>query len=286
VSINYDNQVKSAGTAFDNQMWEIIDDTGQVLFIPNIMNITDPTLVDILAWQFHVDFYDPTRDLEFRKGLVQMSISWHRRKGTVSLVQEVVDTFWPGIAFIEEWFQYKFPFPPNYPHINADEFLVTFVPQDVNTAQDKFLIHNNATNGQAIFFQKGDPANTLPAPIVEGTTYYLVNVSASQGQIAATVGGAPINITTSGTGTNEIWAKADDTGTWHDRYRFRVIINEGVDPDTVTQVEELINRYKPVSRWLEGVVRSRASLMVAYVAGIMQQFIYRVSHAPPIRGED
>jgi len=61
-SIQYDRQVQSGCSAFDNQMYEIIDDTGQVVMIPNIMNLTDEKLVDVLAWQFHVDFYDPTKD--------------------------------------------------------------------------------------------------------------------------------------------------------------------------------------------------------------------------------
>jgi len=114
-SISYDNQVQAASTAFDKQMWEIIDDTGQVLFIPNILGITDSNLIDILAWQFHVDLYDPTKPLEFRRNLVQQSIIWHKTKGTVQLVNDVINTYWPGGGYIQEWYQYFNPFPPNYP---------------------------------------------------------------------------------------------------------------------------------------------------------------------------
>ena len=182
-SISYDAQVKSASEAFDQQMYEIIDDTGQVIMIPNIMSLTDPTLVDILAWQFHVDFYDPTRDLEFRKRLVQMSIIWHKTKGTVALVEEVINTYWPGSAYLEEWFEYKNPLPPNYPN----------------------------------------------------------------------------------------------TG-WHDRYRFRVVINDAiVDPEIEQQVMTLIDRYKPVSRWPEPNLRPRASDTTIYVAAYAMIYITRQS---------
>src|SRR5262252_5035664 len=83
-SISYDAQVQSGCTAFDNQMWAIIDDTPVIVILPNVRTLTDETLVDILAWQFHVDFYDSTRDLDFKRQLVFKSIDWHRRKGTVA----------------------------------------------------------------------------------------------------------------------------------------------------------------------------------------------------------
>jgi phage tail P2-like protein len=187
-SIGYDDQVKAASEAFDNQMWSIIDDTGQVIFIPSIMNLTDENLVDILAWQFHVDFYDKTRDLTFRKRLVQMSIIWHKTKGTMALVEEVIDTYWPGIATLQEWFEYKIPFPPNYPA----------------------------------------------------------------------------------------------TG-WHERYKFRILISDEVDPEIEAQVLTLIDRYKPVSRWPDGIIRPRASLMLAFVGAYAKITVTRISHAPVIR---
>ena len=105
-SISYDRQVQSACKAWDVQMFQVMDATGSVIMIPNIMNIKDSTLVDILAWQFHVDFYDASQSLDLRKRLVQMSIIWHKTKGTVALVEDVLDTYWPGGATIEEWFQY------------------------------------------------------------------------------------------------------------------------------------------------------------------------------------
>jgi phage tail P2-like protein len=174
--------------AFDRQMFEIIDETGQVVMIPNIMNLTDETLIDILAWQFHVDFYDSTKDLEFRKRLVQISIIWHKTKGTVSLVEEVLNMYFPGGATLEEWFQYKVPAPPNYP--------------------------------------------TEPG--------------------------------------------------WHDRYRFRILIDERVISNAAMEnaMLDLIDRYKPVSRWLEAIVRPRTGDCYIGWAGMALRFIYRQSEAP------
>lgn len=192
-SISYDVQVKSACTAFDPQMYEIIDETGQVVMIPNIMSLTDETLVDILAWQFHVDFYDQTKDLEFKKHLVQMSIVWHKTKGTVALVEEVLDTYWPGGASLTEWFEYMNPLPPNAPQPNP---------------------------------------GGVPAP-------------------------------------------------WHDRYRFRIVVDQEVIPagDEAAALA-LIDRYKPISRWCEGIFYARVSDAAIGWAGAMLRFINRESEAP------
>ena len=46
--------------------------------------------------------------------------------------------------------------------------------------------------------------NTLPNPLVSGTTYYVVNSSVNTFKLSLTSGGAAINITTNGTGTQYI----------------------------------------------------------------------------------
>jgi P2-related tail formation protein len=210
-SISYDAQVKSASAAFDNQCYEIIDDMNGVgvtdpvgdqpsmpkqgiIFIPSIMDIYDSNLIDILAWQFHVDFYDPTRDLEFRKNLVQKAITWHMRKGTVDLVQEVLDTYWPGGATITEWFEYISPLPPNAPNPN--------------------------------------PGFQLDLP-------------------------------------------------WHDRYRFRIYIDENIIiPADEQKVWDLIDRYKPITRWPEGLFRATVSDGQIGTTGVILRFVYHMSDEP------
>jgi len=285
-SIAYDEQVQAASSAFDTQMYEIIDDTGAVLFIPNILGLTDETLVDILAWQFHVDFYDKTQPLEFRKELIQNSIIWHRTKGTVQLVNDVINTYWPGGGYLQEWFQYRNPFPPNYPVDSVDVFIETFAPSDVNLPNDKFMIQNAYEGGEQVFFVAGHGtvAGTLPAPLVAGTTYFVVNQTSTQFQLAATLGGTPINLTSAGTGTNELWERG--VGTWHDRYKFRVVVNGQIVPDSeVPALIALVERYKPISRWPEGeTVGSTASTGNVYALGYVMLTVGVSSDAAVIRG--
>ena len=205
-SIDYDAQVKAACSAFDNQMYEIIDATGVVRFIPNIMGLTDSNLVDILAWQFHVEFYDNSKDLEFRKRLVQLSIQWHITKGTYQLVQDVLDTYWPGGASLLEWFAYYDPLPPGKP---------PDVPPPPGTAPES-------------------PVITPP--------------------------GGP---------------------SWHDRYRFRIYVDEQIiDPGDEAAVLKLVDHYKPISRWCEGIYRATTAECAIGWTGALLRFVIRFSDAP------
>jgi Phage tail protein (Tail_P2_I) len=209
-SLNYDARVKSACSAFDNQMYEVIDATGVVRFIPNIMGLTDSNLVDILAWQFHVDFYDSSKSLEFRKRLVQMSIQWHITKGTYQLVKDVLDTYWPGGASLLEWFDYYDPLPPGKPP---------------------------------------DPAPVPPPP--------------APPQSPVIVPAPP--------------------GTWHDRYRFRIYVDEQIiDPADEEAVLRLVEQYKPISRWpdQQGVFRANVADCSIGWTGAMLRFVIHESAAP------
>ncbi|MDT3416182.1 phage tail P2-like protein [Brevibacillus aydinogluensis] len=62
-------------------------------------------VVDLLAWQFHVDFYEPDLPLEKKRALVREAFPWHRRKGTPWTVEQVVSIVFPG-AKVAEWFEY------------------------------------------------------------------------------------------------------------------------------------------------------------------------------------
>lgn len=61
--------------------------------------------------------------------------------------------------------------------------------------------------GQMVYFTNA--GGGLPAPLATGTLYYLVNVNRDAGtaQLSATLGGAPIDITTAGTGTHTMGAR-------------------------------------------------------------------------------
>lgn len=67
---------------------------------------SQPTeVLDLLAWQYHVDFYDYSYSDEVKRNLIRQSIAWHRRKGTPSAVEDMVTTIYSS-AEVQEWWEY------------------------------------------------------------------------------------------------------------------------------------------------------------------------------------
>lgn len=105
-SVSYDAKVQSIMHAWDRQAQEVIDAIDEVIIIPNIAKIVDSRLIDLLAWQFHVDFYEADAPLELRRELVLKSLEWHTYKGTRWVVEDILHTvFETGIVL--EWFEYN-----------------------------------------------------------------------------------------------------------------------------------------------------------------------------------
>ena len=74
-------------------------------FLPPLARLTEaagglkplsPELLELLAWQFHVDFRETARTREQLEGMVRRSIPWHRIKGTPASVKDALALF--GLA--------------------------------------------------------------------------------------------------------------------------------------------------------------------------------------------
>lgn len=104
-SIASDPNILAAAEALDAELQAATARIPNVSIIPNVRYLTDSALIDLLAWQFHVDFYDAGAPLEVRRALVAKSLDWHFRKGTPAVVEEVV-TAALSDAVITEWFEY------------------------------------------------------------------------------------------------------------------------------------------------------------------------------------
>ena len=62
-------------------------------------------LLDELAWEYHIDWYDSTVDEYIKKKLLKNSDKVHMRLGTPWAVEQVVTDFF-GDSSISEWFEY------------------------------------------------------------------------------------------------------------------------------------------------------------------------------------
>jgi len=102
-----DKNVRMLCEAFDSELRRLIADIPGIEIIPNLVRkqITDNLLLDLLAWQFHCDFYSTDFSIEKKQEIILKSLDWHTRKGTPSVVEEVVSTIFSK-AIVQEWFEY------------------------------------------------------------------------------------------------------------------------------------------------------------------------------------
>lgn len=100
-----DEQIYAAAKAVDNELQLVTEACKETMHLPRLDELPE-TVVDLLAWQWHVDFYEADMDLDTKRSMVRKSVAWHRRKGTPSAVKEVATAVF-GNANISEWFQYN-----------------------------------------------------------------------------------------------------------------------------------------------------------------------------------
>ncbi|MEN6371906.1 MAG: phage tail protein I [Armatimonadota bacterium] len=106
-SIKGDDQLMAVCDALDQQMTDIAEDIEVYLpFLPNLDNIPE-RIVDLLAWQYHVDDYDPAADIAIKRGRVMSAIADHRIQGTPKAVKNVLDAMFGKDNYsMFEWFEY------------------------------------------------------------------------------------------------------------------------------------------------------------------------------------
>lgn len=104
-SILADKKVAAAAQALDAELQAVTQAAAETMHIPRI-DILPEAVIDLLAWQWHVDFYEPLgMDIETKRKLVKESIAWHRLKGTPAGVEKVLSAAF-GKSEVEEWFEY------------------------------------------------------------------------------------------------------------------------------------------------------------------------------------
>jgi len=103
-SLKKDPQFVAMAEALTPELQAISKAIVEVVLHPRIDELPEP-VVDLLAWEYHVDFYDPALPMEKKRALVKNSRQWHERKGTPSAVEEVV-TIAFDVAQVVEWFEY------------------------------------------------------------------------------------------------------------------------------------------------------------------------------------
>ena len=95
-------QVQHICQAIDKQLQNVRQQTSLILLLPRLDELSE-TLVDELAWEYHVDFYRPELSLEKKRSLVRQAIAWHRIKGTPAAVESVCSAVFQSASVEENW---------------------------------------------------------------------------------------------------------------------------------------------------------------------------------------
>lgn len=100
-----DEKIKALSTALDNMLIELTAATRETIHLPRLDELSG-SILDLLAYQLHVDFWEPLfLDDETKRNLIRESIATHRQFGTKAALEKVNAAFNREIK-IEEWFEY------------------------------------------------------------------------------------------------------------------------------------------------------------------------------------
>lgn len=118
-----DPTIQASAEALNKQLDKITQKTKKISIYERLFkNELTSEEVDELAYQFHVDFYDPSLPITQRIELVKKAIPFHQLKGTAGAIEDLIKILF-GDGEVEEWFQYGGE--PGYFQVTTNNQMVT-----------------------------------------------------------------------------------------------------------------------------------------------------------------
>jgi len=103
-TLKRDPKMKALAAAVTEQMLGVSAEINNVLIYSRIDELPEE-LIDILAFDMHVDWYDYSYPLEIKRNILKSSVKVHKRMGTKYAVENALKAFYPD-SRVEEWFEY------------------------------------------------------------------------------------------------------------------------------------------------------------------------------------
>lgn len=132
-SLAIDKDIKAFAAAFSNQLNKIADEMESIIIYPAISKQPEEML-DTLAKDFKIDWYDYQADLQTKRQTVAQAIKIHRIKGTRGAVDMAINAIYQG-SRVEEWHEMQ---PPGEPYTFI--LNVEVMQQGFNVEQYKRLL--------------------------------------------------------------------------------------------------------------------------------------------------
>ena len=193
-----DKKMYALATVIADLLSGQVDEIRKLKIYSQIDNLPEP-LLDILAYDFKVDWYGYDYDIDVKRAQLKDSFNVHRHLGTRGAVERALSDIYPGTE-VEEWFDY-----------GGDPYhfrvLMDVTDQRVSISQDEIIRAIEMFKSRRSHLQDNNLIYRSRVRIVIGvTTGYVVYgarlcgtypVRATQGGISA----SDINLDASGYGT-------------------------------------------------------------------------------------
>lgn len=114
--LTHDPKMIALAKAVANELLTVSGAVENVLIYSRIDDLPEE-LVDVLAYDFHIDWYDYTYPLAAKRDLLKSSVRVHKKMGTKYAVEKALSALYPE-SEVEEWFQYEGE--PGHFHIICD----------------------------------------------------------------------------------------------------------------------------------------------------------------------
>lgn len=103
-SLKSDPLVKALAESITPELQAVSGEIIQCILMSRIDYLAED-VVDLLAWQMHIDWYDSAADITIKRQLVKSAYRIHRHRGTPAAVEEVIQIYF-GDGYVQEWFEY------------------------------------------------------------------------------------------------------------------------------------------------------------------------------------
>ena len=100
-----DQNIKALVEAIEPEFEKVKQEIVNVLIYPRIDELNEEVL-DLLAWQFHIEGYELATNITEKRNLIKKAIELHRYKGTKYAIEEVLRVL-NLEGKISEWFEYN-----------------------------------------------------------------------------------------------------------------------------------------------------------------------------------
>lgn len=102
--LKQDPKIQALASALTGQLLQVSENIDSVLIFSRFDELPEE-LIDILAFDMHVDWYDYSYPLDIKREILKDSVRVHKKMGTVYAVETAVRAL-HGDCKILEWFEY------------------------------------------------------------------------------------------------------------------------------------------------------------------------------------